>query len=418
MRLYTRPRRRPAPMGYFGQEVDPTDEMLAEPPSIEVYMSLLYVSMLKAKEGIGLAGDGNLEAAKISIFMEYPKGVVNPKSALGLWNHAGNMLKSLYHGGQIPEELFDKLSLSIGIPAYEAIGKAMEAISRGESGLPRMWDSWFGNFDAKADAFLKSQADKYVRLYRGIVARNEAEAVLIDSIKRNAPFLPNTVQALPLLEKDLKTGRTAQSALETAFAEETQITPAMLRGEQALGDVKAQVAKVGIKKLQKWLTPVLSKLGLSAAKSKWVTKIIYWTGKPLIWIVVKGAKYSTMLAGTYVIAWMFSKGSEDYAHFGGNPLALLAAITGRAKKDKEVAVKKGDKPAERGADEVISGAESAEKQGKAAVDSAKDDFPGEAVLYATGESDTTWVLYALGGGALAIGLYLYFSKKNSEPATV
>lgn len=412
MRLYNRPRRRPAPIGYFAQTVDPIDEMLAEPPSVEVFVSLIYMSVVRAKEAAVFVGDGNFVAAKMAIQSEYPVGVPNPKGAFGLWNYAGKMLMDLYQKGRITEALFDNLSFSLKIPALTIIQEADSVVkTQSDSAWARMWSTGFTAFDTKADAFLKGQADKYVRLYRGIAARNASTAALIDTIKRNAAALPNTVQTLPILEKDLNTGRTAQSAIETAFAE-TEITPAMLRGEQALGDAKTEAAKLGIKKLSKWLGPALAKLGLSAAKSKWITKIIYWTGKPLVWIIVKGAKYSTMLAGTYVVAWMFSKGSEDYAHFGGNPLTLLAAVIGRAKKDKETAAKKGDKPAEKKADEVIAGAESAEQQGKAVVKSAKEDFPDEAALYATDGGDTAWALYALGGGALVIGLYLYFSRKS------
>jgi hypothetical protein len=405
-------------MGYFGQEADPIDEMLAAPAHVDVAMSLFFVSVAMAKQAADLAAAGNSVAANMAMQAEYPAGVPNPKSAFGLWNYASKTLESLLLGKHITKSLFDSVSSDLEKPALTLIQQADEVVKRqNTSAWARMWGTGIKEFEAKADVFLKKQADKYVRLYKGIDVRNKSVAALVNSIKAKASALPNAAQALPILEKDLNTGRQAQTALETAFAE-TQITPAMLRGEQALGQwgtvVVRNLDRLKFTKLASMLGPTFAKLGLSATKSLWATKIIYWASRPLVLIFSKAAlKYAAAMgAGAYITAWIFSKGSEDYAHYGGSPLAMVNDVIGKAKKDKELAIRNGDKPAERDADIILAQAEETARKIKESSDSAKTDFPGEAALLDQGTGDTTWVLYALGGGALAIGLYLYFNRKS------
>lgn len=397
MRVFQRPAT--TSMGFLAQtEAESIAEMLAAPASIGAYTALVFAAISKANEGLYLARDGEIEKAKQAVLYSSSVGApTNEQSAAYLNTYAENMLRKLHSNGEISDQLFDQLFRTFHIPAVKSIGEASVAIIRGKDAILRGIDwigSFFVTFESEADKFINSEAAKLTRLYTGVLNRNRTLSSLVNVIKANALFLPNTARTLPVLENELSRGLKVQAGIESG-ASEAGVTAEMLRGETALG-YGGVVRVIPWAKLAQWLKPIFIKIRFKKLSAIRVAKILWFVGRPL----VSTFKWGSI---TYAAGWVFG--------FAGHHHQMFEMLRQAVKEDADNA-QSGNKPAQNSAADALRDLAAAEKVAREAVDSAKRDFPGEAALLDQGTGDTAWVLYALGGGALVIGLYLYFNQKS------
>jgi hypothetical protein len=407
-------------MGELAQtEAQSLAEMLAAPASASTYVPLVFVGMAKANEGIYLARDGNLFDAKRAVYYSEKDGG-GYGSAAWINIYADKMLRDLHAQGEISDQLFDQLFNTFQNPLSDAVGEASVAIIRGKDAILRTIDwlkSFFVTFETGVQVFFQQQAAKITNLYTGLDNRITTLTAFIDSIKRNKPYVPITAQKLPVLEQMLAGLKESQAGIAKMSAE-AELTPKMLRGEEALGQAgllvktAARAAKLGLlareipwTKTARWLTGPLMKLGMSKLTARGASKVLWY-----ITIGVPKFVYSSLVHNPVVTVALFYYGTKylEKKHpdiFEDSP-----------KKDLHVAEGTGDKTAEKSAADVLREGLAGKAAADKAIKSLRRDFASEAALVDQyeGGDDTTWVLYALGGGALALGLYLYFQNKNKN----
>lgn len=400
MIVYNRSR---APMGYLGQEVEPTidsvlREVLAYPPGISSYVMLVFIGMAKANEALYLARDGKIEAA-IALQRGTNTGDALPGTATWISVKADSMLRELYYGRSISEKTFDRYFKEFQIPMTSMIGDTSVAIIAGQSGINRYIENvraFFAGFESTADRFFADAAARFGVFYNSIIARNLATQQLLGTMKAYSSMLPETTRAIPGVERSLKEGQAVQAGIEAQFAKSGVTTTMLKAGTLGAVPVRVIVAPAW-QSLSKWLKPVLKKLGLKMIKPDMAARVLHFLGTSLKQIVTFGI-------ATYAAAWIFGIGGKHHQEYEEAAAA--------AERDRKEAEAKKNEPKKKAADDVIKDSKVASESAKRTADSARAAFPDEAGLF-EGDSDNTWILYALGGGSLALGLYLYYSNKKN-----
>lgn len=408
-------------MGALAQtEAGSIAEMLAAPPSVPTYVALVFAAMGKANEGIKLAWDGRPIEAKLAVIADIRYGGGGLESAAGLNVYTDKMLRKLHEDGDISYELFDQLFRTFQMPLSSVVGEASVAIIGAKDVIARAinWvKSFFVTFENGAEIFFQQQAAGITDLHSGLEARSRAIQALIDSINRNKVYVPNTAKTLPDLGEILAEVNSAKDAF-VKVAAEAEVTPEMIRGQTQFGGLgqlglgnallkklAARAAKTDLLKktmpertLSKWLTPILMTFGAKKLTARGISKVLWFRaiGIPsLLWAKISHNTFFAVVLFTFGGFWLMKKFPNFFKE--------------EIEKDEKVAV---TPPAKKGVEDVRTKWDDLNRQTTEQINSARNRFPNDAALLDQGGDDTTWVLYALGGGALVIGLYLYFNRKS------